>query len=92
MLEVGCGSGNYLEVVRGLTGARVAGIDPSSAMLEQLTARVPDAEVQVASAEAIPYPDRSFDLIYSVDVIHHVKDRPNGFGRPRACSVRAGAW
>lgn len=75
LLEVGCGSGNYLEVIGGLTGARVAGIDPSSAMLDQLRARLPEAEVTVAPGEAIPFPDRSFDLIYSVDVIHHVKDR-----------------
>ncbi len=89
VLEVGCGSGNYLEVVRGLSGVRVAGIDPSSAMLEQLTARVQNAEVQVALAEAIPYPDRSFDLIYSVDVIHHVKDRPKWF-REAARLLRPG--
>lgn len=80
LLEVGCGSGNYLEVVGGLTGARVAGIDPSSAMLEQLRARLPDVEIAIAGGEAIPHSDASFDLVYSVDVIHHVTDRRRYFG------------
>ena len=89
LLEIGCGSGNYLEVIGGLTGARVAGIDPSSAMLDQLHARLPEAEVNVAPGEAIPYPDRSFDLIYSVDVIHHIEDRTVYF-REVARALRPG--
>ena len=75
ILEVGCGSGNYYEAIATTTNARVAGIDPSSAMIGQLLERLPGAETQVASGEAIPYPDASFDMVFSVDVIHHVADR-----------------
>jgi SAM-dependent methyltransferase len=91
VLEVGCGSGNYLQVISEITGARVAGIDPSSAMLDQLTTRLPAAEVAVAPGEAIPYPDASFDLIYSVDVIHHVKDRDAYFREARRVLRPGGA-
>jgi ubiquinone/menaquinone biosynthesis C-methylase UbiE len=75
VLEVGCGSGNYYEAIATTTNARVVGIDPSSAMIEQLLERLPAAETKVASGEAIPYPDSSFDMVFSVDVIHHVTDR-----------------
>ena len=75
VLEVGCGSGNYLETISRMTGLRVAGIDPSSAMLDQLRASLPDAETLVAPGESIPYPDESFDLFYSVVVFIHRKDR-----------------
>lgn len=90
LLEVGCGSGNYLEALAA-TGLRVAGIDPSSAMLDQLTARLPDAETGIGRAEAIPYPDASFDLVYSVDVIHHVWDRDAYFREARRV-LRPGGW
>lgn len=89
VLEVGCGSGNYLEVLSGLTSAQVTGIDPSSAMLDQLRARLPDAPVHVASAEVLPFADASLDLIYSVDVIHHVRDR-DAFFNECARTLRPG--
>ncbi len=83
ILDVGCGSGNYLAVLVDLTRARVVGIDPSAAMLDELAQRLPAAETRVAPAEAIPYPDASFDLLYSVDVIHHVRDRDAWFREAR---------
>lgn len=79
ILEVGCGSGNYYEAIATTTNARVVGIDPSSAMIGQLLERLPAAETNVASGEAIPYPDSSFDMVFSVDVIHHITDRDAHF-------------
>lgn len=91
VLEVGCGTGNYLEAVARSSGARVVGIDPSSAMLAQLHERVPGAVASVGRAEDLPFPDRSFDLVFSVDVIHHVGDRDAYFARA-ARVLRPGGW
>jgi len=79
VLEVGCGTGNYLEAMETITGVEVHGIDPSSEMLERLRERLPAAKVQRASAEELPFEKDSFDLIYSIDVIHHVLNRPAYF-------------
>lgn len=79
VLEVGCGTGNYLEAIQAISGVTVHGIDPSSEMLARLRERLPEATVERASAEELPFPDRSFDVIYSVDVIHHVINRPSYF-------------
>lgn len=79
VLEVGCGSGNYASAIRAATGATVYGIDPSREMLVKALGQ--DAELILAegSAERLDFQDGQFDLVYSVDVIHHVKDRPAYF-------------
>lgn len=79
VLEVGCGTGNYLEAIQTIGGVEVQGIDPSSEMLVRLRERLPEAKTERASAEELPFPDRSFDVMYSVDVIHHVLNRPSSF-------------
>lgn len=83
VLEVGCGTGNYIRAIADATGAICTGIDPSHEMLRSArsTSGLPSsrrhAEVTFirSSAEDIPLADRQFDLVYSVDVIHHVGDR-----------------
>ena len=90
VLEVGCGTGNYLEAVETITGAEVHGIDPSNEMLERLRERLPEAKIQRASAEELPFEDGSIDLIYSVDVIHHVLNRPAYFREARRVLKQGG--
>lgn len=85
VLEVGCGTGNYLEAIQTISGIDVHGIDPSSEMLARLRERLPEAKTERASAEELPFPDKSLDFIYSVDVIHHVVNRPSYFSE--ACRV-----
>jgi SAM-dependent methyltransferase len=99
-LEVGCGTGNYLLALQERVGCRCFGIDPSAEMLAQAAARSGQAELSRGSAEALEFPDESFDLVFSVDVIHHVGDRPRFFReaarvlRPggRACTVTDSEW
>lgn len=79
VLEVGCGTGNYLVAIREATGATCTGIDPAPAMLERAGARGASVTLAEGRAEALPFPDRSFDLVYSVDVIHHIGDREAWF-------------
>ena len=76
VLEVGCGTGNYIAALHAQVGCACWGIDPSDEMLAQARARAPDVRFSLGRAEHLDYPDASFDLIYSVDVIHHVQDRP----------------
>jgi SAM-dependent methyltransferase len=45
-------------------------------MLGQLQQRRPAIETIVAHGDDIPFPDDSFDLTYSVAVMHHIADPP----------------
>jgi SAM-dependent methyltransferase len=75
VLEVGCGTGNYLVALHQTTGWPGMGVDPSMQMLAVARARVPAIPFRQGKAEQLPVPDAEFDLIFSVDVIHHVRDR-----------------
>ena len=75
VLEVGIGTGNYAAAVRSITGAAVSGIDPSEDMLAHAATQDAALDLHHGRAEDLPFPDGSFDLVYSVDVIHHVGDR-----------------
>jgi ubiquinone/menaquinone biosynthesis C-methylase UbiE len=79
VLELGCGTGNYTAAIHETIGCACWGIDPSGAMLREATARCPAARLLVGRAEALDFPAEAFDLVFSVDVIHHVADRPACF-------------
>jgi SAM-dependent methyltransferase len=79
VLEVGCGTGNYAEALVRATGCRCWGIDPSVRMLAEARRRDPLLEFTRGTAESLDFDCDFFDIVFSVDVIHHVKDRPKAF-------------
>jgi len=75
ILEIGCGTGNYVNALAAMTSARCAGLDPSPKMLDVARRRNARAAWFQGSAESLPFPDGSYDFIYSVNILHHVEDR-----------------
>lgn len=75
VLEVGCGTGNYTRALIDITGCSCWGIDPSEKMLAAALEQAPGASIQTGRAEQLPFANERFDLVFSVDVIHHVSDR-----------------
>lgn len=75
VLEVGCGTGNYILAIQAAVGCYCEGIDPSSAMLEAAGKRGGQVHLRQGSAEVLPFTDNSFHFLFNVDVIHHVLDR-----------------
>lgn len=73
ILDVGCGKGFLLHDFRELIpGITVAGIDISSYAIEHTMEEVKPF-CMVANALALPFPDKSFDLVISINVIHNLK-------------------
>ncbi len=62
VLDVGCGTGVFLEAVSKL-GARPHGLDASRSLLRIARARVPQAELRVGDAELLPFDDDGFDAV-----------------------------
>jgi ubiquinone/menaquinone biosynthesis C-methylase UbiE len=75
VLEIGCGTGNYIAALERAIGCPCWGIDPSAKMLATASGKSPTIRLQTGKAEQLGVADKSFDLIFSVDVIHHVSDR-----------------
>ena len=79
-LDVGCGTGSLavaLKASAGPTGS-VHGIDASQEMIEvarrNASKAAVDVKFQVGLAEAIPFPNGTFDLVVSQLAIHHLPD------------------
>jgi 2-polyprenyl-3-methyl-5-hydroxy-6-metoxy-1,4-benzoquinol methylase len=74
VLDVGCGMGRFAEVATSW-GARVVGIDLSAAA-EVAAVNLASREFVAfqADAFALPFALESFDIIYSVGVLHHTPD------------------
>jgi ubiquinone/menaquinone biosynthesis C-methylase UbiE len=73
-LELGCGTGVFLERVAG-SGAEIRGLDLSEDLLLKARARLaawPNVSLDQGNAEAMPYPDHHFDAVYGSSVLHHL--------------------
>jgi ubiquinone/menaquinone biosynthesis C-methylase UbiE len=73
-LEVGCGTGIFLEAAA-TTGADIVALDLSSDLLAQARARVAAAgkvRLSLGNAEQMPFRDGSFDAAYGSSILHHL--------------------
>lgn len=80
VLDIGCGVGGTARTLAARHGARVEGVDLSPefvAAAEELTRRtgVGGAAFRVASALALPFPDRRFDLAVMLHVGMNIADK-----------------
>ena len=90
ILDVGCGTGNYLVALEQTVGCEGWGIEPSAEMMTKAKANAASARIKEGRAECMDFPDGFFDLVLSVDVIHHVEDRPTHFQEAARVLKRGG--
>lgn len=87
VLEIGVGMGtDHIQFAR--AGAKLRGIDLAERGVELVRRRLAledlSSDLRVADAEALPFPDDAFDVVYSWGVLHHTPDT----GRAIAEAVR----
>ena len=80
VVDVGCGPGTAVREAR-RRGARVTGVDPAPVMLTLARAVTPRRDRVTWSsgvAEALPLPDASASVYWSISTVHHWNDVEQG--------------
>jgi SAM-dependent methyltransferase len=88
VLDAGCGMGRWLHFARA-RGARIVGLDVSAAVDVAARREGDDALLVQADLRRPPFAEGSFDLVYSLGVVHHLAD-PASAVRALAALVRPG--
>jgi len=81
LLNVGCGYGLEARFLRNVTSSEVFGTELNLSLLNSghLFAAQPFVHVVISSLFALPYPQSSFDLVYSHGVLHHTYSTEKAF-------------
>lgn len=75
VLDVGCGSGRWALYLAPRVNF-IEAIDPSMAIwvADELLKKYDNTRITHASVDNLPFSDNSFDLVYSLGVLHHIPD------------------
>jgi ubiquinone/menaquinone biosynthesis C-methylase UbiE len=94
ILEIGCGTGNYvIGLASSVTQYKYYGFDISVEMLK--IAKTRSVVVNFVSGDAenvFPFEDEHFDFCFAVDIIHHIINIENFFNETSRCLSRKGKF
>jgi len=83
VLDVGCGGGQtVLLLKKRYPHLRLTGIDLSESLIararQRAQRRASSVQFEVANAQALPFPDQSFDIVFSLGSVKHWPDPLQG--------------
>ena len=75
VLDVGCGSGRWTRYLAPRAGF-IEAVDPSHAVLtaQRFLADLENVRLTQAGVDELPFPNESFDFVFSLGVLHHIPD------------------
>ncbi len=80
VLDAGCGIGRFTEVVQNY-GGHVVGVDMSFSVKQAYknVGHLPNVDIVQADIMKLPFKEGSFDLIFSIGVLHHTYNTRKAF-------------
>src|SRR5215831_3629719 len=93
VIDLGCGTGRFSELLAGHFSAQVIGIDPSLKMLDQARRKPAIGNVVYCQglAKALPFREGCADLVFMSRVYHHFTD-PSGVAKECHRVLRQGGY
>jgi SAM-dependent methyltransferase len=93
VVDLGCGTGRFSEILAAEFRARIIGFDPSENMIDQARRKPATGMIEFkrASADALPLADGCVDLVFMSQVYHHLPD-PAAVARECRRILRAGGY
>jgi ubiquinone/menaquinone biosynthesis C-methylase UbiE len=79
IIDVGCGTGRLLRAASSRwPEAQLFGVDPAEQMVSEAKRLNPNAVFKLASAESLPFPDQTADIVLTSLSFHHWADQKRG--------------
>ena len=93
VIDLGCSTGRFSELLAAHFGVQVIAIDPSQKMVDQARRKPATGNVvyRQGLAEALPLPDGCADLVFMSMVYHHLSD-PTSAARECRRVLRQGGY
>ena len=93
VVDLGCGTGRFSEMLAAEFDARVVGLDPSEKMIDQARRKPATTPVVFgrAAADKLPLADGRVDLVFMSQVYHHMPD-PAAVARECRRLLRVGGY
>jgi ubiquinone/menaquinone biosynthesis C-methylase UbiE len=95
ILDVGCGTGKLLKSAEArFPGAKLVGVDAAIEMVKYAQTSNPTGTIQFqrATAEELPFPNASFDLVFSTMTFHHWSNQTKGIAEVARVLTPGGRW
>jgi ubiquinone/menaquinone biosynthesis C-methylase UbiE len=95
ILDVGCGTGKLLKSAEArFPGAKLVGVDAAIEMVKYAQTSNPTGTIQFqqAMAEELPFPNASFDLVFSTMTFHHWSNQTKGIAEVARILTPGGRW
>lgn len=95
ILDVGCGTGKLLKSAKArFPGAKLVGVDAAIEMVKyaQTSNPIGTIQFQQAMAEELPFPNASFDLVFSTMTFHHWSNQTKGIAEVARVLTPGGRW
>jgi len=95
ILDVGCGTGKLLKSARvRFPDARLVGVDAAEEMVKYARSSTPAGTIEFrqATAEDLPFPNGSFDLVLSTMTFHHWQNQAQGAAEVARVLAPGGRW